>query len=359
MAEISPDMAGWANWLETCFAGTALPESVRMLLAVARGAEIGPGEGWFGLAETRYDWNWLACQHEIAPGGSICREQFRGPSESFDRLDRGRDGQLNAADFDWSDGNAYVRQYYILHRFLRRLNRRGDGRLTRDEWLSFFDAASAGREYLTVADLATEPDSVPDPGPTPEVMIRGIFRGELGSLYPGPKLNDPAPDFTLKTHDGAQTIRLAEVMGPRPVVLIFGNFTCGPFRAFYPVVDDLLRLYRDRASFLGVYVREAHPIGGWRVGQNDSVGVTLAQPQSYGERAGVAARCQAELKYSMPLLVDEMNDPVGLAYSGMPARMYIIDTAGRIAYKSGRGPFGFKPGEMEQALLMCLLDHSH
>jgi alkylhydroperoxidase family enzyme len=51
-----------------------------------------------------------------------------------------------------------------------------------------------------------------------------------------------------------------------------------------------------------------------------------------------------------------MNDVVGHAYSGMPARLYVIDKHGKIAYKSGRGPFGFRVGEMEQALIMTLLD---
>jgi hypothetical protein len=40
----------------------------------------------------------------------------------------------------------------------------------------------------------------------------------------------------------------------------------------------------------------------------------------------------------------------------MPDRMFVIDRAGRVAYKGGRGPFGFKPGEMEQSLVMTLLD---
>jgi hypothetical protein len=58
----------------------------------------------------------------------------------------------------------------------------------------------------------------------------------------------------------------------------------------------------------------------------------------------------------MPVVVDEINDPVGHAYSGMPARLYVIDRAGKVAYKSGRGPFGFRPGELEQALVMALLE---
>lgn len=60
----------------------------------------------------------------------------------------------------------------------------------------------------------------------------------------------------------------------------------------------------------------------------------------------------------MPLLVDTMNDPVGHLYSGMPDRLYVIDRQGRIAYKSGRGPFGFKTGEMEQSLIMAMLEGS-
>jgi hypothetical protein len=107
---------------------------------------------------------------------------------------------------------------------------------------------------------------------------------------------------------------------------------------------------------LAVYVREAHPTDGWRMESNDAAGVELAQPVTYDERVAVAQRCQATLNYSMPLVVDEINDAVGNAYSGMPARLYLIDTEGKVAYKSGRGPFGFKPGELEQALVMLLLE---
>jgi hypothetical protein len=89
---------------------------------------------------------------------------------------------------------------------------------------------------------------------------------------------------------------------------------------------------------------------------NVAAGVEVAQPQTYAERVGVAKKCYAKLKYSMPLLVDEIHDPVGNSYSGMPARLYVIDSDGKVAYKGGRGPFGFKSGEMEQALIMTLLD---
>jgi alkylhydroperoxidase family enzyme len=89
---------------------------------------------------------------------------------------------------------------------------------------------------------------------------------------------------------------------------------------------------------------------------NDDADIVVKQPLSEEERTGVARRCCSALKISMPVVVDEMDDRVGHAYSGMPDRLYLIDRKGRIAYKGGRGPFGFKAGELEQSLLMLLLD---
>jgi hypothetical protein len=109
-------------------------------------------------------------------------------------------------------------------------------------------------------------------------------------------------------------------------------------------------------QFLGIYVREAHPTDGWRMSSNDKAGIAVAQPRSAKERTEVAGRCCKALKMTMPLLVDDLDDSVGHAYSGMPDRLYMIDRGGKVAYKGGRGPFGFNAGEMEQALLMNLLE---
>lgn len=118
------------------------------------------------------------------------------------------------------------------------------------------------------------------------------------------------------------------------------------------------RRYKDRVAFLAIYVREAHPVDGWRMPANDKVGIALEQPRDQGERVRVAQQCCTALEMTMPLLVDAIDDRVGQAYSGMPDRLYLIDGAGRVAYQGGRGPFGFKPGELEQALLMLLLDRA-
>jgi len=89
---------------------------------------------------------------------------------------------------------------------------------------------------------------------------------------------------------------------------------------------------------------------------NDEAGIAIQQPRGEAERQTVAQRCCDALSISMTLVIDEMDDRVGHAYSGMPDRLYLIDREGRVAYKGGRGPFGFKPSELEQALVMLFLD---
>lgn len=116
--------------------------------------------------------------------------------------------------------------------------------------------------------------------------------------------------------------------------------------------------YHEQVEFICVYVREAHPIDGWRMTSNDRVGIAVAQPKDQKSRNAIAHQCSSVLDVKMPLYVDAIDDRVGHAYSGMPDRLYVIDSQGRVAFKSGRGPFGFKPGEMEQALLLTLLDES-
>ncbi len=107
-----------------------------------------------------------------------------------------------------------------------------------------------------------------------------------------------------------------------------------------------------------VYVREAHPTDGWRMESNDRVGATTAQPKSYEERADVAQKCGKLFNIGFPMLVDTIDDTVGARYSGMPGRLYLIGRDGKVAFKSGRGPYLFKPAELEQSLVLLLQEDS-
>jgi hypothetical protein len=50
-----------------------------------------------------------------------------------------------------------------------------------------------------------------------------------------------------------------------------------------------------------------------------------------------------QLKLSMPVLVDTIDDQVDKVYAGWPDRLYIIDAEGKVAHKGAPGPGGFGP----------------
>ncbi len=60
------------------------------------------------------------------------------------------------------------------------------------------------------------------------------------------------------------------------------------------------------------------------------------------------------LRFTIPCLVDGIDNAVEKAYAAWPDRIYVIDPSGKIAYKSGPGPRGFRPREMEVALKKAL-----
>jgi thiol-disulfide isomerase/thioredoxin len=350
-----------ADWLDKEYPAPQ-PESVKMLAAILRGSQLNGRDGWFGPAQSRYSWKWLAERHKLdEKAKALPMKEFKGSEALFDVLDRDGDGDVTPADLDWSDRSAYAMQLSLVSRVFRRMDMMtGDGKLTKDDLDAFFKMAARGKDYLTVEDFrrAMVPRGGFSPGDAPKVpmLVKALFGGEIGSMGEGPNLGDAAPGFTLKSPDGKTTVKLAELVGKKPVVLVFGNFTCGPFRGLYPELDALYHRYKDEANFVMVYVREAHPTDGWVMESNAKSGVVYKQPTTLAERAEICEAFRKRLKPGMPVVVDEILDPVNTAYSGSPARCYVIDAKGKVAYKGGRGPFGFKPQEAEQALAMAILE---
>ena len=100
-----------------------------------------------------------------------------------------------------------------------------------------------------------------------------------------------------------------------------------------------------------VYIREAHaldsrsPLGG---GNHPIV----EDPVTLEERNEVAKACMTKMALEpMPALVDNMDDAVSESYAAWPDRMYLVGRDGRIVFHGGRGPFGFLPDELEDAIL--------
>jgi len=83
-------------------------------------------------------------------------------------------------------------------------------------------------------------------------------------------------------------------------------------------------------------------------------GIEINKPKTMKERIVIAKKCVSNLKLSIPAIIDGMDDRVGKTYTGWHDRLYIIGKDGKVAYKGGKGPGGFKPLEMEKELKKLL-----
>lgn len=216
-----------------------------MLLSILQGSQMGPGGGWFGPAQTKYDFGWLSKNCKLEGVSEISKENFPASEALFRVLDRDRDGLIQPMDLDWSPKNPMVEQAYQLNRIFRRIDSKGSGAISREQWLAFFEKASQGSDILTSEDFSGtllagfSGSFMPGDRPDPSQLVRGLFAGEIGSMFEGPKIGQQAPWFKLRKAQGQGSIELSSLIGDKPVVLVFGNFTCGPFRSFYPEVDRL------------------------------------------------------------------------------------------------------------------------
>jgi len=117
-----------------------------------------------------------------------------------------------------------------------------------------------------------------------------------------------------------------------------------------PALNTLYQQYRDRVAFYIVYIQEAHPVDAWQLYDNVKDDVLVASTITSDERFNAAGLCVRNLGIELPAVIDDPDNHVERAYTGWPDRLYVIDTSGKIAYKSQAGPFGFKPADVEATL---------
>lgn len=125
-----------------------------------------------------------------------------------------------------------------------------------------------------------------------------------------------------------------------------------------PALNSLHREYRDRAAFYVVYIQEAHAIDAWQTKNNLEEGVLVASTATPAERMSVAGVCLRKLQIDFPAVIDDAEERVERAYTGWPDRLYVVDREGRIAHKSGPGPYGFKPEGVAATLRRLLPDEA-
>ena len=76
----------------------------------------------------------------------------------------------------------------------------------------------------------------------------------------------------------------------------------------------------------------------------------MAQPLTYEERVELARKTAVEAGINVPILVDEIDNPVWCTYGPAPNIAYLIGTDGKIITKQG----WYNPKLMEQGITSYL-----
>lgn len=166
----------------------------------------------------------------------------------------------------------------------------------------------------------------------------------------GPQINAFAPDFDLPEVGTKRQMRLSDFRGKTPVVLVFGSYSCPNFRASADALNALFRQYGRQATFLLVYIREAHAEGDWQSTRNAREGINVSPALTMEDKENNAAMCTQSLHLKFPALLDGMDGSVETAYAAWPSRAFVIGPDGRVRYSTRLTQLDFHAEEMEAAL---------
>ncbi len=155
-----------------------------------------------------------------------------------------------------------------------------------------------------------------------------------------PPVGAPAPRFELQDTDGSP-IRLVELIGEKPVVLQLGSQSCPVYRYRRFGMASLYKKYKDKASFLVVYILEAHPTGAkspyadgeWLTWWNRVANVRISQVANAAERQKQARSSRETLQIAYPMVTDRMDNSIWQAYGTASSPAFVIDRDGRIALR--------------------------
>ena len=103
--------------------------------------------------------------------------------------------------------------------------------------------------------------------------------------------------------------------------------------------------YADKVQFYIIYTSEAHAADSDRPAGKD-----VEQPVTTEERREVAVKFLDEMELEIPALLDNIDNKTSIDYASLPDRIYLVGKDGKIAYAGAKGPRGFKPEELAQAI---------
>ncbi len=174
------------------------------------------------------------------------------------------------------------------------------------------------------------------------VHAQALVMARLGNA---PTKGQMAPDSELVDAESGEVVRLSDLWGKNSVVLIFGSGTCTSVNFLSENIDRISKRFEKDADFFFIYIREAHPEGGFKLPLAGELAEIKIAPVS--DPANMEARRKAALAFQkhggshLPTLVDSLNDSAAIQWSAWPSRIFVIGQGGAVVYAADQGPWFF------------------
>jgi len=168
---------------------------------------------------------------------------------------------------------------------------------------------------------------------------KGLLKGRINNA---PKLGELAPNFTLVDSLTGEAVSLRQLHSEKPVVVYFASYSC---HISHSSANDMARIanrFKDAARFIVVYIREAHPEGGYQP-TDEGKRFVVPAPFDFASRIAAAQRFAGDEKFNFPVLVDSMDDAVAARWAAWPVRLFVVNQSGKIVFAGQQGPWFFQP----------------
>jgi hypothetical protein len=112
----------------------------------------------------------------------------------------------------------------------------------------------------------------------------------------------------------------------------------------------LFESHKKTVDFKIVYIRDSHPVLGFRAPTNDRRAIGPDQePKSLADREKWACEDRKKMKCTIPIVMDTFDDRTLKAYDAFPQRVYVLDRSGKVVHSSA-GLIGFEVENVRKAL---------
>lgn len=99
---------------------------------------------------------------------------------------------------------------------------------------------------------------------------------------------------------------------------------------------------KKAVDFRIVYIRDTHPVLGFRAPTNDRLGIGAEkEPKNLADREKWACEDRPKMKCTIPVVMDSFDDKTLRAYNAFPQRILVLDKEGKVVYASS-GLIGFE-----------------